>query len=382
MSTVSQQLEALREQKENLDFRIAELERSAKWEAQNELRRGEPQHKEDLENIMRLRTDVTIVTSNSALVRLLDAFTIGGATPHSEGRAWAGSERSDIRMLNVNNGISMPRLDGEAWPGDNVSVSGVFSYSRLEGEGPSDINYPKGSMIDFDLLYSDGIRGLRKGLVLTEGTLLQLVPEKKVYASLGTWIVDLGRPSFGAVRVRLPDPRTRHQKMQDALNKMGSFHEKIAHITAEYRLKQVPVFRESPNDSYKRLLRMCQSQQEYCAKEMQKLKLGEAGAADILLGLGRRLKRMEYYKDAEYERNSKLSEEERNKITITIWHQHKSYLYVKSAEYGACVVAHACTAGPLNGVYYCEGSATHKWAPQGPTQVFLLWRGQEIAFNV
>jgi hypothetical protein len=378
MSSIQQQLDALREEKESLDCRIAELEDKMRWEKEQEARCEQIQHKEDLENIARLRTEALLVTSNPALVKLLDGMTTwGGGTPHSQGRAWAHCEDSLISMLNVNNGISMPVLRGETWPGGVFSMSGVFSHSRRESDGPSGINYPKGAMIDFDLVYRNGIRGLRKGLMLKEGAILQLVPEKKVYTSLGAWIVDLAQPAFGAVRVRLPDPRTRHEKAQEEVSKLGSFEQKIAWLLAHYKLKQFTRFNPSPKMNYEYAANGYEQEKKRVKKYLAELNLEASGAPRELQKYGRWLKYAADHKERTFQYMNTLSEEAKNKRYVSIFNRWKSFLFIKDAQYGRCVVA-----AVTDGVYHQGLGGGCKWVPQGPTQVFLSWRGQEIAFNV
>lgn len=376
MSSIQEQIDALREQKENLSERIAELERTMQWEKEKDVRCAQLQHKEDLENIARLRTDTFLVTSNPALMKHLDGLAMwGGGTPHSQDRAWAFCEDWRISMLNVSNGISMPALSG-AWPDGALSVSGVFSYSSFYSDGPSGIKYPKGAMIDFDLLYRDGIRGLRKGLVLKEGAILQLVPEKKVYTSLGAWIVDLARPTFGAVRVCLPDPRTRHEKAQDEVNKLASFPEKIAWLMAHYKLKQFLRFNPSPKMVYDDAVNGYEQAKKRVKNYLAELNVEAPEAPCNLQKYGRWLKNMQLHKKRCFLQMNTLSEEAQNKRYVYICNRWKSFLFIKDAQYGRCVVAAA------EYVYHRGHGGAPKWVPQGPTQVFLLWRGEEIAFNV
>jgi len=387
MSSIQEQLEALREEKENVIMRIAELERAMQWDKEKEVRCAELRHKEDLVGIARLRTDAAIVVSNPALVKLLDGMTSwGGGTPHSQGRAWACCGDGRISMLNVNNGISMPALGGKTWPDGAFSMSGVFSHSSLGSDGPSGINYPKGTMIDFNLVYPDGIALSRKGLVLKEGAILQLLPEKKVYTSLGAWIVDLAQPTFGAVRVRLPDPRTRHEKAQDEVNKLESFEQKIAYLTQQYNLKPFASFGYSPKQLYENAVRRMAAQQEQTKLQFAELNLGAPGAGEQLIRLGTRMgtrmKRLAAYRESLRLRVEGLSEEDRNKEPVQIFNPRKSFLFIKNAVYGRCTVAMPADKR-RKGIYHqAAGGGAKEWVPQGPTQVFLSWRGKEIVFEV
>ena len=386
MSSIQEQLEALREEKENVIMRIAELERAMQWDKEKEVRCAELRHKEDLVGIARLRTDAAIVVSNPALTKLLDGLTRGGDTPHSQSRAWAFCEYWQTSMLNVRNGISMPALSGETWSDGVLSVSGFFSYSSFYSDGPNGIKYPRGTMIDFNLVYPDGIALSRKGLVLKEGAILQLLPEKKVYTSLGAWIVDLAQPTFGAVRVRLPDPRTRHEKAQDELKKLAGFPEKIAHLMREYNLKPFASFGYSPKQLYENAVRRMAAQQEQTKLQFAELNLGAPGAGEQLIRLGTRMgtrmKRLAAYRESLRLRVEGLSEEDRNKEPVQIFNLRKSFLFIKDAVYGRCTVAMPADKR-RKGIYHqAAGGGAKEWVPQGPTQVFLSWRGKEIVFEV
>jgi hypothetical protein len=231
-------------------------------------------------------------------------------------------------------------------------------------------------------VYRDGICAARKGLVLKDGKLLQLVPEKKVCDSLQAWIAEMGQPTFGAARVRLPDPRTRHQKAQDCLEKLGSFHEKIKYLITEYKLKQSVNFRPSPIQKYEWAVASHERNKRDTKRRLVELNLEAPGAGRQLIRWGNYMKTTGDYMQSMHALVEGLSEEDRYKQVAYIWNKWKSYLYVKGPENRASVVAETWLAGSLNGVYYCEGGVVQKWAPQGPTQVFLAWRGQEIAFNV
>jgi len=386
MSSIQEQLEALREEKENVIMRIAELERAMQWDKEKEVRCAELRHKEDLVGIARLRTDAAIVVSNPALTKLLDGLTRGGDTPHSQSRAWAFCEFWQTSMLNVRNGISMPALSGETWSDGVLSVSGFFSYSSFYSDGPSGINYPKGTMIDFNLVYPDGIALSTKGRVLKEGAILQLLPEKKVYTSLGAWIVDLEQPTFGAVRVRLPDPRTRHEKAQDEVNKLESFEQKIAYLTQQYNLKPFASFGYSPKQLYENAVRRMAAQQEQTKLQFAELNLDAPGAGQQLIRLGTRMgtrmKRLAAYRESLRLRVEGLSEEDRNKEPVQIFNPRKSFLFIKDAVYGRCTVAMPADKR-RKGIYHqAAGGGAKEWVPQGPTQVFLSWRGKEIVFEV
>lgn len=376
MSSIQQQLDALREQKENLSERIAELEDTMRWEKEKDVRCAQVQHKEDLENIERLRTDTPLVTSNPALMKHLDRLaTWGGGTPHSQGRAWAFCENWQINMLNVNNGISMPALSGATWPDGVLSMSGVFSYSSFYKDGSSGINYPKGAMIDFDLLYRDGRGRLRKGLVLKEGAILQLVPEKKVYTSLGEWIAELAQPTFGAVRVRLPDPRTRHEKVQDEVSKLGSFEKKVEYIMATYNLKQRVKFGYSPKELYEQAQVYCEMRKNATKERLAGFDLSAPDAGRLLERYGRHLKNAEAYKERAFKFMQSRPEKERDTKPISFHDRWRSSLVTRD---GGGLTTHG-------GIVYHQSwvaDAPRPVDPEGQSQVFLLWRGKEIAFNV
>ena len=382
MSSIQEQLEALREEKENVIMRIAELERAMQWDKEKEVRCAELRHKEDLVGIARLRTDAAIVVSNPALTKLLDGLTRGGDTPHSQSRAWAFCEHWQTSMLNVRNGISMPALSGETWSDGVLSVSGFFSYSSFYSDGPNGIKYPRGTMIDFNLVYPDGIALSRKGLVLKEGAILQLLPEKKVYTSLGAWIVDLAQPTFGAVRVRLPDPRTRHEKAQDELKKLAGFPEKIAHLMREYNLKQFVGFGYSPKQLYESQLAVLQMYEGDTICHLKELDIKSPDAGVKLIRWGRWLKRAKEKKDKARAYMNLLSEEARNQEPPRIYNHWKSRLYTKDSDEKRCTVAMPADKR-RKGIYHqAAGGGAKEWVPQGPTQVFLSWRGKEIVFEV
>lgn len=377
MSSIQQQIDELREQKENLSERIAELEDTMRWEKEKDVRCAQLQHKEDLENIERLRTDTPLVTSNPALMKHLERLvTWGGGTPHSQGRAWAFCENWQTSMLNVNNGISMPALSGATWPDGALSMSGVFSYSSFYKDGSSGINYPKGTMIDFDLLYRDGRGRLRKGLVLKEGAILQLVPEKKVYTSLGEWIAGLAQPTFGAVRVRLPDPRTRHEKAQEELSKLGSFEEKVAYLMSTYNLKQRVKFGYSPKELYEQAQVHRDTKKNVIKERLAGFDLSAPEAGQLLEIYGRHLKNAEVFKQQAFKFMQSRPEKERDTRPISFHNRWHSCLVARD---GGALTTHG-------GIVYHDSSPTgmapHPLPPEGQSKVFLMWRGKQIAFNV
>lgn len=395
MSSTQERIDALREEKDALDCRIEELERTMRWEAKQKERCASALHKQQQESILQLRSTVRLVTSNTKLVKLLDTSVAwGGGTPHSQGHFWRFSDESGLGMCNMGNGISLPPMYSPAWPQGSTPVSGVFSYSDEPVMGNA-VSYPTGTMIDFCLLYPQGPPQGRKGLILRDTVLLQLLPEKKVFASLAEWIGEMGRPSFGAVRVCLQDPRTRHEKVQEALNNLGSFREKVAHLRQEYKLKQFVSFSQTPTQMYESAVRG----HEYAKKEvkrlMERIDVERPEAASKLTSLARWLKSSLERKAKLFNAMDRLPEEERHKAPVNIYNRTKTFLYTNNGVHGRCLVADSCEEGPSGGVYHrlvdasngiCASPLTkcraHKWEPQGPAEVCLLWRGEEIVFNL
>ena len=377
MSSIQEQIDALRWERDELDGRIQELEDTMRWQAKQKLRQEEAQHKEELLQIQVLRTKAPLVISNPELVEMLDKLvTWGGGTPHSQGHPWCMSEEGRIPMFRVVGGISLPSIYDGAWPDGITSVSGVFSYEEHQSSGDH-FSYPKGSMIDLCLVYGNQQCHEKKGLVLKDSALLQLVPEKKVFASLNAWIADMGRPSFGAVRVRLNDPRTRHEKAQEALDKLGSFQEKIAYLTELYKLKQSARFRNSVKQNYEFAVQHYERTKERIQVALRRVDLDNPEAARIIAREARELKSVTKHKDASFTHMNSLSEEDRERRPAYIHNHWNSFLYTKDVVYGRCIVAKS----PGGSIYHHKNGA-QKWVPQGPTQVFLLWRRQEIPFNV
>ena len=379
MSSLQERLAALQEERENLVFRIEELERSVRAEKEVEARRAEFQHKEDLENIALLRQQF-LVTSNPALVRMLDNLVQEGLTPHMLKSSWSRCENSEIRMYNVTNGICLPQSCRGSWSGGITYVSGFFSYNSDATYFDKTISYSMNTMIDFGLVYRNGIEERRKGLVLKGGAILQLRPEKKTYESLNAWIEEMERPTFGVVRVCIYDPRTRHQKAQEKLNAMDcSFEQKIVWLMQHYKLKQKLRFWASPKKRYEIAVVNCEQEKARVKQNLAQLNLGAPEAGNSLARWGRWLKGRALHVELSLGYMNSLSEEDRNKSPITLSNRWNSYLYVKDAS-GHCVVAE----DSLSVYHQChkDAAAVRKWVPQGPTQVFLWWRMQEIVFNV
>jgi hypothetical protein len=377
MSSVQERIAALREEKENLDFRIEELERVARAEEEMEARRADFQHKEDQENIARLREQY-LVTSNPTLVKILDVLVQHCSTPHMGNRPWLRCESNEIRMCNVTNGICLPESCRGTWSGGIPYVSGFFSYNS-SAMFEREISYPIHTMIDFGLVYRNGIEGRRKGLVMKERKLLQLLPEKRLFDSLNAWIEEMGQPTFGVVKVCVYDPRTRHQKAQEALDAMkGSFEQKISWLMQQYKLKQVLNVKYSPKQHYERAVKYCENAKAKLKNDVPLINMDAPGGLERLVSSVNWFKSTERYANRKRLQLDQLSLEAQNKQPMRIINRWMSRLSIKDPVIGTSIITTSC-----NSVYMqVSRKEARVFNPQGPTQVFLWWRRQIIAFTV
>jgi len=284
------------------------------------------------------------------------------------------SEDGSVSIYNVSNGICIPSPAG--WREGVTSMCVAFSAAATAQQPAQLPTYQPSTIFRMKLVYDGGQPSQRMGLTLRGGAFLQVRPEKKMFASLVQWIEDMGTPRFGVAKLSLTDMRTRHEKLQDELNKMSTLSEKVQCIIETYKLRTHMYLESSPAKRYAYAVQGHENYLKDVKQSVANFTATTPNLTKVLACMARGMKKTQSRVEILERRANALSEEERNKEPLRMsWAGGKSWLYLKDGSVDCLMAMH-------QGKVYYKGSDMELHKQLTPTVVFLKWRGRDIPFKV